>query len=524
MGVSQSSPFQRFLGFIWPIEKHELKLIIPMMIMLFSTCFIYSIIRNLKDAIVITGSTAGAEALPFIKVWAIMPTAIFLTFLFTKLSNRYSQERVYYMMVGGFLAFYALFAFVLYPYRDYLHPHELADKMELLLPTGARGFIAMFRNWSFTGFYVMSELWASIALSVLFWGFANEITKVSDARRFYGVFGVGSNLAAAFAGLMGIYISNIEFNPSLPFGRDAWEQTLMMEVILVIFLGLLIIGAFWWLNRTVLNAPEYDTLHTTKREIKKKKRVSLRESLSYLSQSKYLLCIAVLVISYNLVINLVEVVWKDQLRELYPDSTDYNIYLNKLTLTMGIISTSTSFFIAKIIGGAGWTRTALITPVLMLVTSAGFFGFGFFRGYMGEVIFMLTGMTPLAIAVFFGSAQNCLSKAAKYSVFDATKEMAFIPLDHDVKLKGKAVIDGVGSRFGKSGGSVIHQVLLMLLGSFSASMPYVALILFGAIGLWMMAVRVLGVEFAALVTKKHEHAAGINEPVESESPTRAAAV
>lgn len=58
----------------------------------------------------------------------------------------------------------------------------------------------------------------------------------------------------------------------------------------------------------------------------------------------------------------------------------------------------------------------------------------------------LTGLTPLAIAVFsLEERKTVLSKAAKYSVFDATKEMAYIPLSHECKLKGKAAIDGVGS-------------------------------------------------------------------------------
>ena len=55
--------------------------------------------------------------------------------------------------------------------------------------------------------------------------------------------------------------------------------------------------------------------------------------------------------------------------------------------------------------------------------------------------------------------------------------MAFIPLGHECKLKGKAAIDGVGSRFGKSGGSMIHQGLLMIFGTVSMSAPYVAVIL-----------------------------------------------
>ena len=131
----------------------------------------------------------------------------------------------------------------------------------------------------------------------------------------------------------------------------------------------------------------------------------------------------------------------------------------------------------------------------MLVTCLGFFGFLFFQDQIGHFAVSLLGMTPLAIAVFFGGAQNALSKATKYSVFDATKEMTYIPLSHECKLKGKAAIDGVGSRLGKSGGSLIHQSLLMIFGTVLASAPYVALILIGAIVFWMIAVRALGLQF-----------------------------
>ena len=116
----------------------------------------------------------------------------------------------------------------------------------------------------------------------------------------------------------------------------------------------------------------------------------------------------------------------------------------------------------------------------------------------------LTGFAPLTISVFFGFAQNCLSKAAKYSVFDATKEMAFIPLDHDLKLKGKAAIDGVGSRLGKSGGSLIHQGLLMIFGTFTGSAPFVAGILMGVIAIWITATRALGKQFGSLTHTEEE--------------------
>ena len=36
------------------------------------------------------------------------------------------------------------------------------------------GPISILRNWTFCLFYVMAELWGSVVVSLLFWGFANQ--------------------------------------------------------------------------------------------------------------------------------------------------------------------------------------------------------------------------------------------------------------------------------------------------------------------------------------------------------------
>lgn len=481
--------FGAIRSFFWPIYRHEVKKVIPMMVMLFFICFNYSILRNLKDSMVITAKSSGAEVIPFIKVWVLLPMAVLFTLAFTKLSNRYSQEKVFYVIIAAFLLFFGAFTFVFYPLRDWLHPHQLADQLEGLLPVGCKGLIAMFRNWSFTIFYVVCELWGSIVLSVLFWGFANEITQIAEARRFYSMLGVISSFAGVVAGVAANYLTT----------DHTWEATLKLLVSIIIVAGLITMLTFYWMNKTVLVGSRFAPLHATKAEGKAKRKLSLRESLVFLSNSRYLICIAVLVVCYNLVINLVEIVWKDQLNQLYPAPVEYNRYMNYVTSTVGIIATVTSLFMSPLIGRFGWTRTALITPAIMLLTSIGFFAFMLFRHDLSAVVFTLTGTTPLAIAVFFGAAQVSLSKACKYSIFDSTKEMTFIPLEHDAKLKGKAAIDGVGSRFGKSGGSLIHQGLLMIFGTVSMSAPYVAVILMLVIGGWIVAVRALGRQFAAII-------------------------
>lgn len=489
----------------WPIHRHEIKKLVPMLAMLFLICFNYSALRNMKDALVIT--TSGAEIIPFIKVWAILPSAVFVTLIFAKLSNRFSQENVFYLMTTGFLLLYGIFAFILYPLRDYLHPLESADYLQSILPAGFKGLIDMYRHWTFTAFYVMSELWSTAVMTVLFWGFVNEITRLSEARRFYSVLSIGSNFAAIAAGVTSIFVAkNGIFNPHIPFGSNLWEQTMMILVLLVIGSGILTMGIFRWMNKCVLNDPSYDDLHQIKREVKKKGKLSFKDSLSYVSNSKYLICIAVIVVAYNLVINLVEVVWKDQLKNLYSSPMDYNNYINNLTAIQGIVSTLMSLILAQMISRMGWTWTALITPVVMMITCLGFFGFLFFQDHLQDLFLTFFSMSPLAVAVFFGSAQNCLSKACKYSVFDATKEMTYIPLDHESKLKGKAAIDGVGSRLGKSGGSVIHQGLLMVFATVTASSIYVAAILMIVIVFWVIAIKSLGTQFDSLVAEKEEEA------------------
>ena len=69
-------------------------------------------------------------------------------------------------------------------------------------------------------------------------------------------------------------------------------------------------------------------------------------------------------------------------------------------------------------------------------------------------------MTPLYLAVIIGAAQNIFSKSSKYSLFDPCKETAYIPLDDEIRTKGKAAIDVICNPLGKSGGALIQQVMI----------------------------------------------------------------
>jgi AAA family ATP:ADP antiporter len=488
---------------LWPVRGYELKKLLPLLGMFFLLAFNYNVLRNMKDTLVITAPDSGAEVIPFIKVWVMFPMAILLTILFARLSSRLSRENVFYSVIGLFLLFFGLFTFVFYPHRDSIHFDSGANWLSTVLPAGASGFICMVRYWSFSIFYAMSELWGNIVLFVLFWGFANQITKVEEAKRFYAIIALGANIAGVCAGQMSIYIGSLEFNPNLPFGTNSWEQSMTLLTSMVLISGLGALALFRWVNTNVLTDPKfYDQAHHEETK-NNRSQMGMRESIKGLINSRYLRNIAAIVICYNLVINLVEVVWKHQVRALYPDPNDFNIYMNEVTTWTGVLSTFIAVFASgNLIRKLGWTFTAVLTPVVLLVTSIGFFSFLFFQESWSLWTETFFSMTPLAIVVLFGSIQNVLSRSAKYSLFDSTKELAFVPLSPSEKLKGKAIIDGIIIRLGKSGGSLIHQSLLLVFTTLTASAPYVAGILFAAIGLWISSTLSLGHQFNQAVSRQ----------------------
>jgi ATP/ADP translocase len=56
------------------------------------------------------------------------------------------------------------------------------------------------RTWVYTVFYIASELWGDVILSLLFWGLANERTSVQDAHIMYPLLGFGANVAQSVSG------------------------------------------------------------------------------------------------------------------------------------------------------------------------------------------------------------------------------------------------------------------------------------------------------------------------------------
>ncbi len=509
--MSTEKEFGKIRSFLWPIHNYELKKMLPMFLLFFFISFNYTILRDTKDTLIVTAPGSGAEALPFLKFWGVLPAAVLFMIIYAKLSNKLSKEALFYVTITPFIVFFALFATVLYPARESLHPTVLADKLQAILPQGFMGLISIFRNWTFSLFYILSELWGSVALSLLFWGFANDIMKVSEAKRVYSLLGIGANIALMVSGPAIIIVSNIRKN--LPADVDAWGISLNYLMSMVVFAGIMIIVIYRWMQKNVLTDPRFFSSDEEKIQKKKKAKMSLKDSFLFLAKSKYIGLLALLVIGYGISINIVEVTWKSQLKLQYPNPNDYSTFMGTFSTCVGIITVIMMFIGNNIIRRFGWKTGALFTPIVLLVTGVAFFSFVIFRGELGTLMAAI-GSTPIMLAVIIGAVQNIMSKSTKYSLFDPTKEMAYIPLDGESKVKGKAAIDVVGARLGKAGGSFIQQGLIIWLGSLAAATPFNAAILFAIIAIWIIAANSLNKLFLEKTAPSVEDKAKLAPAVE----------
>lgn len=488
--------FSLLRSIAWPVHRSEVKHVLAMLLFFGFLCVCYSILRNIKDTVILTANSSGAEVIPFIKVWGILPGAIGITWIYAKLRSRFNREKVFYIIVGGFITYFLLFAFVIFPNSEALNLNNTSVYLREHLPPGFKGLISMICNWTGSMFYVISELWSVLILSVLFWGFANDITPLSQAKRCYGLFNLGSTLAPIVGGGLAILFGSHFFVGENEVSNQVWHHALIKLTLLISFFGCLAMGMFYWINKKIL--PSRTDIHDGHEEIiknSKKKRLSIRECIKHILSSRYLICLSLIVLGYNIAINFTDVLWKDQLKKYFSDPVDMLNHLNQVTIGIGIAATVGSVLFSLMIRKLGWTFVAVLTPIIMVIMAAGFFSFLLFEKSLYSFSLMLFGATPLFMTVYLGSLQNCLSKAGKYSLFDASKELALLAIDPASRMKAKAAIDGFGGSIGKSGSSLTYQMIILTMGSVTLCSPLIAVLLSAVFAAWIYSVFFISKEF-----------------------------
>ena len=196
-----------------PVSASAWAKALPLGAIFFCASFNLTILQNLKDALMVTAG--GAETLPFLASVGVLPASLGFFVFYRALVERAGRRdaaagaaagggggsrSVFYLALLPLVAFYAFFAAVLYPSSAWLHPHGFYAALAPVVPAGLHGLLKVVEHWTFSLFFCVAELWGAVAISVLFWGLANEVCSVADARAIYPLMGVAANVALVVAG------------------------------------------------------------------------------------------------------------------------------------------------------------------------------------------------------------------------------------------------------------------------------------------------------------------------------------
>lgn len=454
--------------FIFPVKREEWFLFGFMLAIVCLININFNILRSMRNALVVADKGGGAAFIPYFELFGTFPASLLLTWALSRLMRVFSFRFIFSMTMLFFLSFFLIFAFFIYPHREAI-PILLENRLSNFF--GLSCFKVIFTHWPDMLFYIMSELWKVALLSVIFWGFLNQHLSLGQAKRFYPPLLLGSSIGTILAGPITVFCTSIFTWNLFPLADQRWQHSLYLLTCFLVLCGLLTLFSFDFLFKKLQN-PLFTLVSSTpsnaqetvpnqqKKEPFSRRLLSLSSSVRYLLKSPYLSSLLLIVIAEYVCYALGELIFLETLKSKYPTPAEYCQYMGTLSSWMGILTAFSALFLTPyLLQSYRWSKTTLITPIVMVVIT-----FTFFLTVCCEKIGLLSGSSPLTFIIALGSLHFCIGRAMKYTLFDAIKELAFIPLNQEGQVKGKLIIDGIGSRLGRGASSLISISLFLILG------------------------------------------------------------
>ena len=498
-------------------EDVDVRKVVSLLSLFFCLAFNNAIVDSMKDALIVT--SGGAEQLPFLTVYAVLPASAVFVYAYKRASQVLSRSTLFHLALGVFVSFFALFGFVLHPNIGVLHATDATAAQWLAaLPGGLAPAVGMLQHWSYTLFYTFAELWGDVVLSLLFWGLANECTKVHEAGTVYPIICFGANLAYTVAGALMGMLGNV----GLSWGQQL--RCLMAVFVTVSLFASRIYSRVRYLDAksdsTLLAANAIDEQPASSSQAapapKKAPKRAKRKSSSLLSliRTREIGHLAAMSVAQGVAFSIFQVSWKSQIRTLCPSPELYNAMMANVQMWSGITTLAFIAVAPVIFRVFGWTGAAVTTPIVMATGGTLFLAVSPF----------CVNNPALAVPVaLLGSSVYIFMKAAKFSLFKPSEEMVYIDLDEESKTSGKAAVDVLGAQAGKAGGSCVQQCLLFCFQSLSAAMVPLLALHCSMVSLWLLCIKRLAPSMIAKSNAEHAASSGSSSSTSSSTVSTPAA-
>lgn len=377
--------------------------------------------------------------------------------------------------IANVVAAYALAVLITWLVRNFSR-QQIIFIFCILFGLGLLGFSFLLNQpgapviWAF---YVFGDMFNTVMV-MLFWAFLSDIVTTGEAKRLYGVIGLGG----VAGGLFGAFFVATTV-------KNLGRENILLACLVPLALICLIV---WWVNRQVesdhpslIGVPAHPECS------------SFDEGIKLLLESKYLLSIAGMVILYELVSSIIDFQLSVTVEAMVLGSVEKTAYFSQVAAIQGVVSVLAQLFVTSYVMRKFGVGTALLILPMAI-----------FLGSVGYLIFAnLLFVTALSVS------DNSLS----YSVNQSAREILYVPTSRCTKYKAKAIIDMSIQRFSK-----ILAVVVNLGASWYLSLEnlrWLSLVCLVFLLVWVFLIRYADHNFQQLTTesepddvrKNQEHAA-----------------
>ncbi|MEE8586549.1 MAG: Npt1/Npt2 family nucleotide transporter [Acidobacteriota bacterium] len=409
---------KKFVNQFFELERDELPVILLLFISFFCSIAVFQILKPLKKGLFV--EVYGAETELYAKLLNIL-TATVAMVVFTYLYNRLSRRGLIFSICGFFIVAFALLTLFLQDPDAY----------------------------SIWGFYLVGDLVTTLLVAG-FWAYATDITRTEQAKRLFGLIGLGLVLGG-WAGIA---------------SARALLLQIGMEGLLVLCAGLMLViaAATGWTEYLLPRSESFRRnllqRQTQEKSVQQQTNAAL-EGASLALRSPYLVAIVGLMASYEIASQVMDYQFSS-LAEQLSGVTETQAFMTDVYFFANMLSVLVQLFLVSLImRKAGLVVTLLVMPAAILLSSLSF----------------------LFIPTLFVSGLLVISdNGLNYSIQQTGRETLYMITTPDEKYKARAFINMFVQRLAKG----IAILAVLGLGALAVPLPFLSLLAIAAVVLMIL--------------------------------------
>lgn len=511
---SKTSWFGYFFT-ILPQEWKRLSLMISMFVLI---AFTYTFLRIFKDRIVYS-VLDNTETKHWLKLLCFLVTQFLVIFAqnITSKSNFSDAFASLTLYFAGILGLNTVFIFF-NKYLPIFGNDTFADSLFVASRLECRGLVMLyplvlvFNFFPYSIFYILAEVIGSMMVSFCFMTYINNVSTQNQNKRFFKVLYFFSNIASFLSGqAANLWTESYKNSP-----KKECDAFFYIFTICAIVCYLLVLVFKKFLEKELENKIVIVTA-APKKTGSKKRKVTFKDSLGLMFNSKFLLYMSLLSCFYNVCANLLEssngsgmaasALFYTQEKSFYASSFKSLDASCTSLLTCGIII-SPLCLIPDMFGIGLFASVPLVVSLIGAIIQL-FFAmanysitgselaypfnkFGEYLKFDESTRYILPYVESYASTII----QTAI-KVSKYAFYDIIKEAISMKIDPELRPLFKGVFDGSIAKFGKSLGSLYGIIMFAIFKQKDARayFPYTAIIIFIFCYIWVKAIKYLSASF-----------------------------